>query len=338
MATSYERRFSFPSLLNFDSDACYSDDEGEDIIEDNSENQIILIPRGTFFNESFLEDVVGHTDTVIGVHPLEIRYGFVKRHDIQGSWNEENVIKMNYSHGINEEVVVNIPPECKMDHHLAYQLYFAPRSCRGERFQTETRFVNLENYNPLEEVPPKWVRLPIANFAAHPFRDAQYSIRVYNFATETDQLKGPSSSTMPTNNCVIFPGKIKYIFYGFTEASEEEYFKSRTEVPWRNAFGDFVAEGVIDISRMQHHHNGETGAKGMFMMHEIWVRLPNATTNLVWKIGFDKWDGNKPWEPSNYQGYHETQTFYYKTAMRSRRPSQQGLFSSSFVLSRSNDK
>jgi hypothetical protein len=58
--------------------------------------------------------------------------------------------------------------------------------------------------------------------------------------------------TQPTT--VSFSGKIKYIWYGFTNATEEEYLANRQEVPWKNSFDEPKEEGMIDISSQQHHH------------------------------------------------------------------------------------
>lgn len=46
-------------------------------------------------------------------------------------------------------------------------------------------------------------------------------------------------------------------------------------------------------------------------MNDLWVRLPNKKTRLVFKIGFELY-GGKTWEPAHLQGYHETQSFIYK--------------------------
>lgn len=56
---------------------------------------------------------------------------------------------------------------------------------------------------------------------------------------------------------VQFVGKIKYIFYGFTEASDKEYLdSSQRDVAWLNSEHEFKEEGIIDITQQQHHHNG----------------------------------------------------------------------------------
>jgi len=308
---------------NYDSDC-----PEEDNLLNEEQGRLLLVPRGTFYNDEGF--TLGSVDTTIGVYLLEVQYGFVLRKDLQGEWFETRSLPVQYEHGMNEEVRIFIPPELALNYDLAYKLKFAPRSNRGERFQSETRYINLRDWSPLEEPDTRFIRLPIQNYAVHPWTDAQYVIKVSNFVTEDNVKETPSQPTP-----VTFTGKIKYIWYGFTEATEEEYLANRQDVPWKNSFGEFKEEGMIDISTQQHHHQmaaGDTSHKGYFMMRENWIRLPSTTANLVWKIGFEKWEG-KSWSPSTYQGYHETQTFYYKTVYgRSRRSSLQTMVKAPSLL------
>jgi len=299
--TSIKRRKKnkIETMSSYDSDCAE-----EDTIEEGT--SLVLVPRSTFCNEQN-QNI---TENAIGVYLIEVSFGYVDKKNRYGEWYEQGVLKVKYTHGVNEEVNIPIIPELSIVCHIAYRFKFAPRSMRGgEQFQTDIQFVNLDHFNPLEESHAKFVRLPVENYAPHPWTDAKYLIRVHNYSTE-ENFQNP---TLPST--AIFPGKIKYIWYGFTEASEEEYLSRNTEIPWQNCFEEFREEGVVNVMNEQHHHqqigNDSNSGKGFFMMREIWIRLPDSKLNLVWKIAFDKFDG-KGWEPSVYQGYHETQTFYYK--------------------------
>ena len=80
--------------------------------------------------------------------------------------------------------------------------------------------------------------------------------------------------------------------------------------------GQYKQEGEIDITKQQHHLVvSDPTSKGTFMMNDLWVRLPNNHVNLVFKIGYDKFNG-KPHEPSTFVGYKETHTFYYKNMLK----------------------
>lgn len=64
----------------------------------------------------------------------------------------------------------------------------------GEGFQTEARYLPI--YSPpgtvvMEDPSPVFVKLPIANYAPHPFHDTQYTIRLHNFLYEEQ----PENST-----------------------------------------------------------------------------------------------------------------------------------------------
>lgn len=288
------------SDINYESDYISEEDEGG-----VNGHQYVLVPRGTFCNE---ETTNGTTPYAIGVYLLEVVYGFVDRKNILGDWHEVDTITVRYVHGINEEVCIPLEsPELYMNCHIAYRLKFAPRNNRGERFQSDVRFINLEHFNPLEETNGKFVRLPVGNFATYPWTDAKYMIRVHNYVADEG------------TDVVVFPGKIRYIWYGFTDMTEEEYINRKHDVPWRNTFGEFKDEGVSDVVNQAHHHQvvqGDPNNKGFMMMNEIWVRLPNNSVSLVWKIGFEKFGGRGD-EPSVYQGYHETQTFYFKQSYNS---------------------
>jgi len=48
----------------------------------------------------------------------------------------------------------------------------------------------------------------------------------------------------------------------------------------------------------------------MTVLQDIWVRVPDGL-NLVWKLGYEKWEGSVQ-EPSNFRGYDETDTFFYE--------------------------
>ena len=108
-----------------------------------------------------------------GVYLVEVHYGFVYKNDIYGNWYNTDTYKVNYTFGTNEDVVIPIPSERARDHHLAYILYFSPRTNRGESFQTETHFVDVDGHNPLAEQTPRFVRLPILNYAPHPWTASQ---------------------------------------------------------------------------------------------------------------------------------------------------------------------
>lgn len=276
-------------------------------MDDNVASQVLLVNQGTFCREKSMDEP-GQGENSIGVYLLAVHYGFVDKFDVYGNWYDTNTIQVRYSNGMNDPVIIPIPSDRVFDHHLAYLFYFAPRSNRGERFQTETRYVNLDDHNPLEP-NSRLIKLPIANYAPHPWQDSQYTIKVSNYSTPSSNSGLRTSSNSLISN-VHFPGKIKYIWYGFTDLTEEEYLTHK-EVPWKNSLGQFREEGVIDISRQQHHLVGDAAGKGLFMMNDLWIRLPNSTTNLVWKIGYEKFSG-KPWENSTFVGYFETQTFFYR--------------------------
>ena len=70
------------------------------------------------------------------------------------------------------------------DYHLAYILRFAPLSKVGEKFQSETRFVNLTDIPDVDFQTPQFVKLPLANYAPHPWHESLYTIRMYDFAIE----------------------------------------------------------------------------------------------------------------------------------------------------------
>jgi len=271
-----------------------------------STTSIVLVPEGTFTTDKphYVEDPE-EEGTSLHVYLLKVHYGFVSMADTKGKWYDMDTVDVKYFNNRNVEVTIHIPAERAIDHQLAYILYFSPlQSNRGERFQTETRFINLTAQDPLQRPEGVFVRLPIKSFAPNPWNDTLYTIRIWHYAFD---------QTDPNYGLLQFPGKIKYVFYGFTESTEEEYLKApNKDVPWKNCFEEFKDEGMIDITQQQHHHNGVTPAnKGYFVMNDLWVRLPSPKSKLVWKIGFDTFAG-KAWEPGIFQGYYESQSFYYK--------------------------
>lgn len=269
-------------------------------------NNLVLVPEDTFFTEKekyqepFEEEGLSRH-----LQLVQVQYGFVPSNNIlQSKWFDSNCIDVIYENGRNLEVNVPIPVERQSVCHLAYILYFAPLQSfnKGEKFQSETRFVNLL-YDPLQRPEGKFVKLPIKNFAFHPWHESLYKIRISHYAHDESD---------PNRGVVQFSGKIKYVFYGFTESTEQQYLETpNKDVPWINSFGEFKEEGILDISIQQHQHNGFIPPnKGCFVMNDLWVRLPDTKTKLVWKIGFDTYSG-KSWETKSFQGYSETQTFLY---------------------------
>lgn len=114
------------------------------------------------------------------------------------------------------------------------------------------------------------------------------------------------------NHKISFHGRLKTVYYGFTKSTKEE-FKANKNVKWQNSLGIFEAEGVLKVD---HKHNG--GYKGLMVLQDIWVRVPNGL-NLVWKLGYEKWEGSIQ-EPSNFRGYDETETFFYEDAVKEKSP------------------
>jgi len=271
-----------------------------------SSGSVILVPEGTFMTDKpHYAENPDSEGLSIHVYLLKVQYGFVHCNDIKGNWHDTDSIDIKYVNNRNLEAIVIIPAQRAIDHHLAYILYFAPLpGSRGESYQTETRYLNFIAHDPLQRPEGVMVRLPIKNFAPHPWHDTQYMIKLSSYAFD---------HTDPNYGILQFPGKIKYIFYGFTEATEEEYLKApNKDVPWQNCFGQFKEDGIIDITQQQLHHNGISPMnKGCFVMNDQWARLPSAKSKLVWKLGFDTFTG-KSWETGNFQGYYETQSFYYK--------------------------
>jgi len=273
--------------------------------EISTNTNLVLVPEGTFFTDKPHNQETQAEGLSIHVYLLQVHYGFVKSTDRKGSWSQSATVEVKYVNGRNLEVSVPIPSDISLDHNLAYILYFAPvQSNRGERFQTETRCINLKTQDPLQRPEASFVRLPIKNFAPNPWYDSLYSIKLGHYVFD---------QTDPNVGALQFQGKIKYIFYGYTEVSEEEYLKApNKDVPWKNTFGEFKEEGIIDVTQLQHHPNGVTPMnKAYFVMHDLWIRV-NTNAKLVWKIGFDTYTG-RAWEPGTFNGYYETQTFYYKS-------------------------
>jgi len=279
-----------------------SDIAEEKIIEENEGSSLLLIPRSTFCNEKNKS----FTEAAIGVYVIEVLYGYVDRKGKDGEWHEFNTIQVKYLHGMNEEVRIPIIPELCMLCHIAYRFKYASRSMIGDSYQGDIHYVPLDNFDPLGEPEPRFIRLPVENFAPHPWTEAKYIIRVHDYVPteEGDQV-------LP----ILFPGKIKYIWYGFTDMTEQEFLERQGQIPWRNVFGDFKEEGVISVVNDQHHLaqlvTEDKSSKGFFLMREAWIRVPDSNINLVWKIGFDRFEG-KGTEPSVWNGYHESQTFYYR--------------------------
>lgn len=67
----------------------------------------------------------------------------------------------------------------------------------------------------------------------------RYTIRINSVVSTENHV--PINSLRLSNGSLpipgaTFPGKVKYIWYGFTDATEEDY-SNNIEVAWKNALG-----------------------------------------------------------------------------------------------------
>jgi len=244
--------------------------------------KIILVNKGTFIEDIKENSEDKDIEPNVQVSLEKVHYGFVQYGNPH--WHDPNSITVKYKDGVNEDVIIEIPGERRDGFLLAYVLNYAilPRG-RSEKMWTENRTMSLTG-----STSGSFKKLPLLNFAPFPWREAQFILQTRSI----------------DNHKVSFPGRLKTVYYGFTKSPKEE-FKVNKNVKWQNAIGIFEAEGILKVD---HKHNG--GYKGMTVLQDIWVRVPDGL-NLVWKLGYEKWEGSVQ-EPSNFRGYDETDTFFYE--------------------------
>lgn len=97
---------------------------------------------------------------------------------------------------------------------------------------------------------------------------------------------------------VKMQGKITVIWYGFTNAKQQDYMNSR-DLPWTNSFGEYKLEGQLQVyflywklMTLVYHLNTAKEMnipmdKTLVVMNESWIRVPKGK-NVVWKVGYDR--------------------------------------------------
>jgi hypothetical protein len=176
---------------------------------------IPLIPAAAFNKEKAIVNSLDEENLSIHEYLVKVQYGFVHKNN-RKDWyiryalyvpNNERIdpqsVDIKYdANGFNEAVQVYIPFDCNESSRLVYILYFSPLqvisslhkillSQRGrEGFQTESRYLPIYSPVPTAEMPdpsPVFVKLPIANYATHPYHETQYTIRLCNFLYEEQE-------------------------------------------------------------------------------------------------------------------------------------------------------
>lgn len=203
-----------------------------------------------------------------------------------GDWTSVTDVPIEYSNGVNEPVQVTLPAgsDGKL---LAYTIMYTTNRYGREGDQPQWRPVR---YVDASKPQGKMVYLPVSNGAGYPFTPECYRIGVRN----ADTVGTPA----------YFPGKTDAVYFGYTSASEQDYF-ANNDVPWDNGLGESKLAGVLSPD---HQHDG--GYKGTYFMLPEWVRVPEGK-NLVFKLHFTEHGGTCYISGDTYfKQSAETQTYF----------------------------
>lgn len=191
--------------------------------------------------------------------PRLVHVGFTDERD--GEWKGTADIPIQYSNGVNEAVIVDVPVALRQKKLLMYSMKverFGPQASGGRFGWISDQVVSLASPNG------HYVTVPASGGAAYPF------------SPECFQVNAPGED---------FSGRIRGVIFGFTRKTRAEY-EANNDVPWLDAEGNARHEG---FARTSLEHDG--GYKGSYVASPIWVRVPDGN-NLVFKISFDRFSGS----------------------------------------------
>jgi hypothetical protein len=214
--------------------------------------------------------------------PLRVRYGFLKPGS--GEWEGTTDLDIEYdTSGVNRAVQIDVP-DSRVNQTCAYALLFSGSDSTSDGFWSEQRRVNLGR--PRGE----HVCLPIMNYSK--LRDGYLLNSLYDVLVW--EQPGPEP--------VRYQGRVKYVYYGFTDADRNRYEEDHNP-PWKDSDGKGSLEGVVEV-----RHRVIGGQFGSSVMPLVRVRVPEGM-NLVYRLGIDKFDRDAFWH-DQYRGYAETQVYY----------------------------
>jgi hypothetical protein len=246
-----------------------------------------LIAPGAFPPSYSLPGIPSGTPTTSPSHygeylrPFRVHYGYVA--DGSDDWDAVGDINITYdAAGANHPVTIQVP-DSQTRKRFAYVIWFGSDKGDPSGYYTENRFVNLTRPEG------DHICLPVLNYS--PLKDGYLLDSFYRVLTWENLAEKP----------IEYPGKVRSIYYGFTDASRQQFLGDRNP-PWRNSDGRYSYEGCI---RAPHRFVG--GQFGSSVMPFVWVRVP-VGMNVVYRICLDKF--RPDWFPVEYEGYAETQVYY----------------------------
>lgn len=207
--------------------------------------------------------------------PSTLHYGFTN--ELKGGWQAMGSLEIEYQDRASKPLTVTVPDSKKG--YLAFVIE-SKRPGYPNSWSSD-QFINLD------APQGSLVAIPVRNGAGYPFSAECYTVAVDNLGYAYE-----------------FDGRLSSIYYGYTNASRDEY-QANHDVAWFNAAGDPVAAGEIRTVR---EHDG--GYKGAYLMQKEWVWVP-AGMNLVFKLGLDRYSGNCQWgDDTELIEHTETQTYF----------------------------
>src|SRR5262245_60649993 len=190
-----------------------------------------LIPKGAFSGGHMFPENTSGTHKNDGLNyyyddfrPFHAHYGFLG--EASENWEGVGDLNVQYDNSSANEAVTVRVPQARLHQRFVYVLWFAASMDSSEGYWTDHRSVNLSQ--------PKgsFICLPVMNPA--PLKDGYLINALYNVLIWDE----------PRNDPVSYPGRIRQIFYGFTEASRQQYLQD-PNLGWKNSFNQFTLEGVI---------------------------------------------------------------------------------------------